>query len=69
MPHPQTTAGSTVIAFPPLGARGRRVAREEGSEPGTVLLFTGVRYERMDDDAGEAQADDVSDCRRDDIWS
>ena len=69
MPHPQTNAGSTVIPFRPLGARERRAVRDEDRERGTVLLFTGVRYQRLDDTAVEVEADDLPCACRDEIWS
>jgi hypothetical protein len=69
MPHPQTVDGSKIITFPPLGERAKRVVQHEDAERGTILLFTGVRYERMDDDADEVGDDADLAGRRDEIWS
>lgn len=51
----QTAPGGKVIAFRPQALGVRRDPDESGSERGRILLFTGVRYQRMDDtaDAGE----------------
>ena len=69
MPHPQTIAGSKVISFPPLGDRVKRIVREETAERGTILLFTGVRYQRIEDEADEADHETERARRRDDFWS
>jgi hypothetical protein len=69
MPHPQTIDASKVISFPPLGERVRRVVRGEDAERGTILLFTGVRYQRIEDDAEEPGHEAGRACRRDEIWS
>ena len=70
MPHPQTISVAQVIAFPPLAARVKRVVLQEDAERGRILLFTGVRYERMQDEADQAEHEDALVCRRDDeIWS
>jgi hypothetical protein len=69
MPHPQILDATKIITFPPLGERGRRITRHDDAERGTILLFTGVRYERIEDDADEAVGDAVQPCRRDEIWS
>ena len=48
MPQPQS-AGATVLAFRPDAPR-RRPERPEGDAGrGVVLLFTGIRYERIHD--------------------
>ena len=41
--------GPTVIAFRPIPGRGERPTGRDGAERGTLLLFTGVRYERLVD--------------------
>ena len=69
MPHPQTFTGSKVIAFPPLGTRENRVSRNDDTERGTILLFTGVRYERFDEDVVELGAETSHGDRRDEIWA
>ena len=42
----QTSAG-TVLPFPAPVSRRSRPALREGEPRGEILLFTGVRYERM----------------------
>ena len=69
MPHPQTSTGSKVIAFPPLGARENRASPPEDTERGTILLFTGVRYERFDEEVVELGAETSHSDRRDEIWA
>jgi hypothetical protein len=59
-----------VIAFPPVSARAKRAVAREDGERGRILLFTGVRYERLRDEPDEASHDDLRVCLRDDeIWS
>ena len=68
MPHPQISAGNKIIAFAAIAARARRPVLETDGEKGTILLFTGIRYERMDD-GDEHEAEDTRSERRDDIWA
>ena len=56
MTQVQTIEGSVVLAFRPSPARARAVA-ETPRETGTVLLFTGTRYERRPDAAEPAAQD------------
>ena len=68
MPQLQTAGGEKVVAFrlPPTGAK--RALSRESTERGTILLFTGVRYERQDDESKEEL--DLGSERRDaEIWS
>ena len=69
MPHPQAIDASKIISFPALGRRARRFTRIDDAERGTVLLFTGVRYERIEDDADEAGPEPDENCRRAEVWS
>ncbi len=69
MPHPQAIDASKIISFPAIGQRARRFTRIDDAERGTILLFTGVRYERMEDDADEAGHEAEQTCRRAEIWS
>ncbi|NNM72663.1 hypothetical protein [Enterovirga aerilata] len=69
MPHPQTISVAEVIAFPPLSARAKRAALREDSERGTVLLFTGVRYERLRTQDEKEGGEERPSRRDDEIWS
>jgi len=42
----QTSAG-TVVPFPGSASRRSRAALRDGDPRGEILLFTGVRYERL----------------------
>jgi hypothetical protein len=44
----QTRPAGVIIAFPDASARRLRAPVAEGEPRGEILLFTGVRYERMD---------------------
>ena len=68
MPHPHISAGSKVISFPPLDAREKRVRSHSDEERGTILIFTGIRYERLEDDGAEPDGDDRPARRDDEIW-
>lgn len=56
----QSIETTTVVAFRPVPRRTVR-ERVEETERGTLLLFTGVRYERMTDaePASDPAADDI----------
>ena len=55
MPQPHSDASATIIAFAPLatGARRPRDRPDDDGTRGTILLFTGIRYERLDDERRE----------------
>ncbi len=44
----QNRPAGVIIAFPDASARRHRAPLAEGGPRGEILLFTGVRYERMD---------------------
>jgi len=44
----QNRPAGVIIAFPDASARRLRAPLAEGGPRGEILLFTGVRYERMD---------------------
>ena len=44
----QTRLAATIIAFPTLGLRPQRPELSPDEPRGEILLFTGVRYERLD---------------------
>ena len=44
----QNRPAGVIIAFPDASARRLRAPLTEGEGRGEILLFTGVRYERMD---------------------
>jgi hypothetical protein len=56
MDHVRTHSAGLIVAFPDPSSRPRRVVSPD--EPrGEILLFTGVRYERMEaDDSGPRPA-------------
>jgi hypothetical protein len=43
----QASSGDTVVAFRPGGHGSRTRSDAPGEERGRLLLFTGVRYERL----------------------
>ena len=51
MKHRQPARGGEILPFPPADARKPRRLSYEAPAEGTVLLFTGVRYERLPDAA------------------
>ncbi len=71
MPHPQMVQEATVVAFRPVASRFRREPREDrdDTERGTILLFTGVRYERMVDAPADSVEQDARPDRSDEIWA
>lgn len=56
MTQVQTNEGNVVLAFRPPPARPKTVA-ETRHETGTVILFTGTRYERRPDATEPAAAE------------
>ena len=64
----RTAGGEKVVAFRPPAFRPRRERPADDSVRGTILLFTGVRYERMDDAAETENQPDIR-ITRDDIWA
>ena len=49
MKHRNLGRGSEILPFPPADARKPRRLGQEATGEGTVVLFTGVRYERLPD--------------------
>ncbi|WP_204262521.1 hypothetical protein [Methylobacterium sp. BTF04] len=48
IPQPSERPTATVVTFPQShGRRFRRPADDEAATRGAILLFTGIRYERM----------------------
>jgi hypothetical protein len=62
---------ATVVAFRPVASRFRREPREDrdDTERGTILLFTGVRYERMVDEPVKSTEHHARPDRSDEIWA
>ena len=70
MPHPHTSPGDKIIAFAPLHARAaKRPPVHTDGERGRILLFTGVRYERMKDPIETTRDEPLRLDLRDDIWA
>lgn len=55
MAHLEPTPGGTVVAFRSTGSKSRRAAVPSGTERGAILLFTGIRYDRMHQDRPHAE--------------
>ena len=65
MPLPQTIPAGKVIPLPTRGERASQRILRDDVERGRILLFTGVRYERMVEDADESVAELSGRPRRD----
>ena len=70
MSQARSAGEDTVVAFRPPAFRTKRERPDDDAVRGTILLFTGVRYERMID-AAESQAprSDTRNSRDEDIWA
>ena len=55
MTQVQSSSGGTVVAFRSTGHKTRRPA-SQGEGRGAILLFTGVRYDRMDAEPSQSAA-------------
>ncbi|MEH3144752.1 MAG: hypothetical protein PGN34_05265 [Methylobacterium frigidaeris] len=65
MNRPHHRSGAELVPFPGPEARRPRRIPGEGEPRGTILLYTGVRYERLPDAAAvEERAHRVGDRRR-----
>ena len=51
----QTPSAGVIIAFPDLAARPARPALSADEPRGEILLFTGVRYERLEPNPGPSR--------------
>lgn len=68
MPQAESAPASKVIAFRPSPSGFRRENHDGDAERGRILLFTGIRYQRMDEAEAEAGADDeMRDASGDDL--
>lgn len=64
----QQIAPGNVIAFRALASRGPREPSSDDAERGRILLFTGVRYERLRPEEPAAEAEALA-TDVDDIWA
>ncbi len=60
----QNRTTGVILAFPEPPARPARVPPAEGEPRGEILLFTGVRYERVGPNSGPSHFSDGSRRRR-----
>ena len=51
----QTRSAGVIVAFPDPSARPRRSALSADEPRGEILLFTGVRYERLEPSPGPSR--------------
>ena len=60
----QNRATGVILAFPEPSARQTRTPPAEGEPRGEILIFTGVRYERLGPTSGPSHFSDGSRRRR-----
>ena len=60
----QNRTTGVILAFPEAAARPPRAPLAEGEPRGEILLFTGVRYERVGPSSGPSRFSDGSRRRR-----
>jgi hypothetical protein len=66
----RSAGGEKVVAFRPPAFRPRRERPADDAVRGRILLFTGVRYERMDDGAETSGSEpEIRVKRDDDVWA
>lgn len=53
-----------IVTLPPPSERPRRAPLAEGEPRGEILLFTGVRYERVGPNSGSSRFSDSTRRRR-----
>ncbi len=60
----QTRSPGVIIAFPDPATRAARAPLGEGDPRGEILLFTGIRYERLEPNPGPSRLSDGQSRRR-----